>query len=79
MRAMEIFEAEPDYKFLFRRLDACITEVWIKAADNPSASIQRAKRLYLMISHINQLIGQDENKRRLLLEEIRRFLDFMRS
>ncbi len=78
MRAMEIFEAEPDYRFLFHRLNMRVTEIWSQAADDPQTAIHAAQRLYLMLQskHLN---GQDEVNRQTLLKDIRRFLDFMRS
>ncbi len=41
MRASEIFEVEADYRFLGRRFDQLISELWSLASDDPQRALRK--------------------------------------
>lgn len=81
MLASEIFEAQADYRFLERRFEQRINDLWNLAPDDPDGAMQIAGSMQAWL-HGHQKLPMTQQQRlqnRYLLGELYNFISFMRS
>lgn len=81
MRAHEIFEAEPDYRFLGQRFEQRLDDIWNLAPDDPKTALRLARRMQSWLQGHQRLPMTDEQlvQHRYLLRELHNFVSFMQS
>ena len=81
MRACEVFEAEADYRFLGRRFEQLIDDLWALAPDDPDGALRRAQRMQRWLQGHQKLPMTPEQmmQNQYLVRQLYNFISFMRS
>jgi hypothetical protein len=78
VRYHELFEVEPDYRLLRRRLDQRVTDLWNQAADDPAAVLAEARRLADWLRSAS-ITGDGAHIRNTCLAELFELIRFLQS